>query len=134
MTAGILVHPDGRTEAISFDAANPLTVVGPEPEMAAAAFSEETTSCRMVFSAAPEPGSEPNAIASLARLEAATGNSRFFLDPTQAVAGVAVFFAASEEEIAEGIAQAARAVENYKADFPQEFQLWHNAVVNLEAY
>lgn len=134
MTAGILVHPDGRTEAVDFDPAAQDNIVGGSPVQAAAAFSEETTSCRMVFNSFPEGESaEPNPIASLARMEAATGNSRFFVDPTRAVTGVAVFYFAAEKEILEGIEQAARAVENYKADYPEEYRLWHNAVMNLEA-
>ena len=83
---------------------------------------------------AAQLGQEPNPVASLARNTSETDNPEFLTDPTRAVCGPVIFTAAdggsvNEDTIAE-VLQAIRAVENYRADNAEEFDLWRNAVLN----
>ena len=75
-------------------------------------------------------------MASLARNTAATNNPAFLTDPTRAICGPVIFTnregKSVEERTIESVDQAIRAVQNYREDNPEEYELWRNAVLNAD--
>ena len=73
-------------------------------------------------------------MASLARNTADTNNPAFLTDPTRAICGPVIFTnregKSVEERTIAAVDQAIRAVENYREDNPEEYELWRNAVRN----
>lgn len=82
-----------------------------------------------------DEGAAANPVASLGRNAAATGDGSFFSDPTTAICGPVIFVGAEGEDITldeiERIKDGIRAARNYRDDYPEEFNLWRNAVYNL---
>lgn len=142
MPRSMLVTPDLKTTEVdvdlesSFDQAAELLGGTPDDRLLVA-FTESGVSVAAVYCTAAKDAEqlEPNALASMGRQESETGDSRFISDPTRAILGPVLFVGEegqglTDEEV-ESIEQGIRAVENYKTDNPEEFQLWHDAVVNL---
>ncbi|APT84087.1 hypothetical protein [Corynebacterium aquilae] len=139
MTFGYLVHPDLTSRAIDFEIDDASKYFGElKGERVAVAFQEDGSSFAALYSAAAAAaGAEPNPVASMGRNEAETGNSAFFSDPTRAICGVVIFVGHEGEDISkEDIAKiddGIRAAKHYRQDFPQEYALWRNAVLNMHA-
>ncbi|SDS47308.1 hypothetical protein [Corynebacterium timonense] len=134
---GVLVQPDCDYRRVIFRPEDASRLIGAVEAAAttAAAFEQEGERYALFFDPlADTQGGEPNPVASLARNTADTANPEFLADPTRAICG-SVLFAAQEggnlgEATVEAIAQAVRAVSNYRADNEDEYELWRNAVVN----
>ncbi|OHR21183.1 hypothetical protein [Corynebacterium sp. HMSC034A01] len=133
---GFLVNPDLTYRRIVFDEDTVrATLGGVTDEVADVAFDQDGNRFHAIFRPdAAQLGQEPNPVASLARNTAETDNPEFLTDPTRAVCGPVIFTASdgdsvNEDTIAE-VLQAIRAVENYRADNAEEFELWRNAVLN----
>ena len=98
---------------------------------------ESGLSVAAVYSADAEhaEGVKPNPLASMGRNEADTGNASFLSDPTRAIMGNVLIMGTEGEDLTdeevESVHKGIRAVENYKSDYPDEFQLWSDAAVNL---
>lgn len=137
MTQGFLVNPDLTYRRIDFELEHAAQFLGgADNARVAVAFQEDgSTYAALYNSEAKAEGAHANPVASLGRNAAATGNSAFFTDPTTAVCGPVVFIGAEGEDVEEPeilrIKDGIRAARNYRSDYPQEFQLWRNAVYNL---
>lgn len=138
MTRGYLVQPDLTAKAIEFDIDNAAEYIGGTAEdRVAVAFQQRENATLAALHMTHEQGDgvEPNAVASMAKSEAATGNSAFFTDPTTAVIGPVIFVGPEGEDIS--FAQIAlvddgiRAVKNYMEDEPEDYALWRAAALNL---
>lgn len=140
MTNGILVNPDLSTRPVTVDDSQLAELLGGgSTEYISVSFDEGKEGLVAIVNSAPTAGlEEPNAFASLGKNHANTGNSAFFTDPTSAIFGPVIVVSgtvdaisditeAGQEQVEEGI----RATANYREDYPQEFQLWHNAAKNL---
>ncbi|ALC05070.1 hypothetical protein CDES_03085 [Corynebacterium deserti GIMN1.010] len=137
MTHGFLVNPDLTNRAIEFELEDVAKFLGGTVNgRVAVAFQEEGDLYAALYSAeAKEEGAAANPVASLGRNSAATGNAAFFSDPSTAVCGPVVFVGAEGDDITQEeidrIQDGIRAARNYRDDYPEEFQLWQNAVYNL---
>ncbi|HIW96795.1 MAG TPA: hypothetical protein H9867_10025 [Candidatus Corynebacterium gallistercoris] len=138
MPRSMLVNPDLTTEEMNIEISEaPRVLGGGADDKLHVAFVESGLTVAALFSSdakrAEKP--EPNPLASMGRKEAETGDSRFLSDPTRAILGPVLFVGEegqdlSDEEV-ESIHNGLRAVEHYKEDFPEEFELWRDAVINL---
>ncbi|MEJ5927929.1 hypothetical protein WG915_04760 [Corynebacterium sp. H128] len=139
MTLGYLVNPDLTSRKIEFELEQAAQFLGRvESDRVSVAFQEDGTALAALYSPdAREDGSEPNPVASMARNEAATGNSAFYTDPTTAICGPVIFVGVAGEDISdadiERVEHGIRAARNYRADEPEDFQLWRDAVINLHS-
>lgn len=140
MTNGILVNPDLSSRPVSFDDTQLSELLGASTtEQVTVSFSEDSDGLVAIVNAAPNAGlEEPNAFASLGKNHANTGNSAFFADPTAAVTGPVIVVSGSSDAVSditeagrEQVEEGLRATANYRQDYPEEFQLWHNAAKNL---
>ncbi|WP_448853849.1 hypothetical protein [Corynebacterium frankenforstense] len=137
MTRGLLVQPDLSRRVVDFELDDAAELLGgPVDGRVSVVFQEEGDVYAALYSAgAAAAGAEPNPVASLARNEAATGNSAFLPDPTRAISGPVLFVGADGEDIDEEtvarVDDAVRAVEAYREDEPEDFALWRAAVLNL---
>lgn len=140
MTNGILVNPDLSTRPVSFDDTQLAELLGGSTtEHVAVSFDEGQDGLVAIVNSAPNAGlEEPNAFASLGKNHANTGNSAFFSDPTAAITGPVIVVSGSVDAVSditeagqEQVEEGLRATANYREDYPQEFQLWHNAAMNL---
>lgn len=133
---GFLVNPDLTYRRIVFDEDTAReTLGGVANEAVDVAFDQEGNRFHAIFRPdAAELGAEPNPVASLARNTAETENPEFLTDPTRAISGPVIFTARDGESVdertIEKVIQAIRAVENYRTDNAEEFDLWRNAVKN----
>lgn len=133
---GFLVNPDLTYKRIVFDDDTARETLGSTiDEPVEVAFNQEGNRFHAIFRAdAADAGQEPNPVASLARNTAETENPEFLTDPTRAICGPVIFAARDggsvDEETIEKVLQAIRAVENYRNDNAEEFELWRNAVKN----
>lgn len=68
------------------------------------------------------------------RCATARSRTRWLTDPTRAISGLVIFtardVASVDERTIDKVLQAIRAVENYRDDNAEEFELWRNAVKN----
>ena len=138
MPRGYLVQPDLTAKAIEFEIDDAAQYIGGTAEdRVAVAFQQRENATLAALHMTHEQGDgvEPNAVASMAKNEAATGNSAFFTDPTAAVIGPVIFVGPEGEDISfEQIAlvdDGIRAVKNYMEDEPEDFALWRAAALNL---
>lgn len=140
MTNAILVAPDLSHRPVSFaDTDLPELLGGNSHDLIPVSFGEEGEPLVAIMNSAPTAGLEqPNPFASLGKNFANTGNAAFFADPASAVTGpvlvvsgtpadITDITAAGRGQVEEGI----RAAANYREDYPQEFQLWNNAAMNM---
>lgn len=138
MARALLVNPDLTYKELDVDFSDAAEVLGGgDHDRLHVAFVESGLTVAAVYSSEARKAEhpEPNALASMGRKESETGDSRFISDPTRAILGPVLFVGEegqdlTEEEI-ESVHNGIRAVEHYKADNPEEFKLWHDAVVNL---
>ena len=133
---GFLVSPDLSYRRIVFDEDTARDFLGGmHDDFVDVAFEQEGNRFHALFNPeARAQGAEPNPVASLARNTAATNNPAFLTDPTRAICGPVIFTnregKSVEERTIESVDQAIRAVENYREDNPEEYELWRNAVRN----
>ena len=133
---GFLVNPDLTYRRIVFDDDTAReTLGGMAGEVVDVAFDQDGNRFHAIFHPdAVQHGAEPNPVASLARNTAATNNPAFLTDPTRAICGPVIFTnregKSVEERTIASVDQAIRAVENYREDNPEEYELWRNAVRN----
>lgn len=137
MTVGYLVYPDLTSRKIEFEIDQASQFLGRlDNDRVSVAFQEDGRTLVALYSSdAKKEGAEPNPVASMAKNEAATGNSAFFTDPTTAICGPVIFVGAdgsdiTEEEIGH-VEDGIRAARNYKDDEPEDYNLWRGAVLNL---
>lgn len=137
MTIGYLVNPDLTCRKIEFELDHAAQFLGRiDSDRVSVAFQEDGTTLAALYSPdARAEGAEPNPVASMAKNEAATGNSAFYTDPTSAICGPVIFVGAdgtdvTEKEI-EHVENGIRAARHYRDDEPEDFQLWRGAVKNL---
>lgn len=134
---GFLVNPDLTYHRIVFDLDDANQFLGPVVrESVRVAFVSQDNEFEAFFSPeARENSAAPNPVASMARNQAATDNPNFLTDPASAISGPVIFMGrhgkSIDDDIVEQIKQAIRAVRNYKQDNAEEFELWHNAVLNM---
>lgn len=139
MTIGFLVNPDLTHYKIDFEIDQAQQFLGGVAnDRVAVSFQEDGSEYAALFNPeAKNKGAEPNPVASMARNNAATGNSAFLTDPTNAISGPVVFVDAEGKDISEEdidrIKNSMRAVLNYREDQPEDYALWRNAVKNLGA-
>lgn len=140
MTDGIIVNPDLSTRPVSFDEDQLGELLGGSThERIAVSFTEDGRTLVAVVNAAPNAGLEdPNPFASLGKNHANTANAAFFADPTAAVMGPVIVAGGDVDAVAdlddegrEQVEEGIRAAENYREDYPEEFDLWRNAAMNL---
>lgn len=137
MTIGYLVNPDLTSRKIEFEVDHAAQFLGRlDSDRVSVAFQEDGTTLAALFSPdAREAGAEPNPVASMAKNEAATGNSAFYTDPTSAICGPVIFVGADGADVTdadiERVEDGIRAARNYREDEPEDFQLWRGAVINL---
>ena len=140
MTRGYLVKPDLSARAIEFDIDEAASYIGGNvDDRVAVAFQQRDNATLAALHLSHEEGDgvEPHPVASMAKNEAATGNSAFLTDPTNAVVGPVIFVGQEGEDISfdqialvdDGI----RAVKNYMEDEPEDYALWRAAALNLPA-
>ncbi|WP_273408244.1 hypothetical protein [Corynebacterium ureicelerivorans] len=133
---GFLVNPDLTYRRIVFDDDTAReTLGGMTGEVVDVAFDQDGNRFHAIFRPdAVRHGAEPNPVASLARNTAETDNPEFLTDPTRAISGPVIFTARDgasvDERTIDKVLQAIRAVENYRDDNAEEFELWRNAVKN----
>ncbi len=138
MITGYLVHPDLSRRTIEFELEDAAQYLGGAVEgRVSVAFQEDGSTYAALYNAeAHAEGAEPNPVASLARNAASTGNSAFLQDPMRAICGPVIFVDAEGEDDADieaiiaAVDNGVRAVENYREDQPEEYQLWRAAVLN----
>lgn len=142
MARSLLVTPDLSITEVDVDLENSLDqtseLLGGAPDdRLLVAFAESGKPSAAVYCSAARRAEnpEPNPLASMGRQESETGDGRFISDPTRAILGPVIFIGEegqdlTDEEV-ESIEDGIRAVENYKTDNPEEYKLWHDAVVNL---
>ena len=134
---GFLVNPDLTYRRIIFDIDHASQFLGPVVlEGVRVAFSQNDTQYEAIYSPqARENRAAPNPVASMAANLAATDNANFLQDPTSAIAGPVIFVGRDghsiDDDIVDQIKQAIRAVRHYRDDNPEEYELWHNAVLNM---
>ena len=134
---GFLVNPDLTYRRIIFDIDHASQFLGPVVlEGVRVAFSQNDTQYEAIYSPqARENRAAPNPVASMAANLAATDNANFLQDPTSAISGPVIFVGRDghsiDDDIVDQIKQAIRAVRHYKGDNPEEYNLWHNAVLNM---
>ncbi len=139
MTIGFLVNPDLTHHKVDFEIDQAQQFLGGVAnDRVAVSFQEDGSEYAALFNPeAKNKGAEPNPVASMARNNAATGNSAFLTDPTNAISGPVVFVDAEGKDISEEdidrIKNSMRAVLNYREDQPEDYALWRNAVKNLGA-
>ena len=139
MTIGFLVNPDLTHHNVDFEIDQAQQFLGGVAnDRVAVSFQEDGSEYAALFNPeAKNKGAEPNPVASMARNNAATGNSAFLTDPTNAISGPVVFVDAEGKDISEEdidrIKNSMRAVLNYREDQPDDYALWRNAVKNLGA-
>ncbi|MDU0478753.1 hypothetical protein QVA66_05825 [Staphylococcus chromogenes] len=137
MTAGYLVNPDLTSRKIEFEIEHASQLLGRlDNERVSVAFQEDGRTLAALYSSeAKAEGAEPNPVASMAKNEAATGNSAFFTDPTSAICGPVIFVGADGTDITEAeiehVNDGIRAARNYREDEPEDYSLWRGAVLNL---
>lgn len=137
MTIGYLVNPDLTSRKIEFELEQAAQFLGRlDSDRVSVAFQEDGTTLAALYSPdARAEGAEPNPVASMAKNEAATGNSAFYTDPTSAICGPVIFVGAEGTDITESdiekVNDGIRAARNYRDDEPEDFQLWRGAVINL---
>ncbi|AKK02364.1 hypothetical protein [Corynebacterium epidermidicanis] len=137
MTIGYLVNPDLTSRKIEFELEHAAQFLGRvDNERVSVAFQEDGKTLAALYSSdAKSEGAEPNPVASMAKNEAATGNSAFFTDPTSAICGPVIFVGAEGADITdadiERVEDGIRAARNYKEDEPEDYSLWRGAVLNL---
>lgn len=137
MTIGYLVNPDLTSRKIKFELEQAAQFLGRlDSDRVSVAFQEDGTTLAALYSPdARAEGAEPNPVASMAKNEAATGNSAFYTDPTSAICGPVIFVGAEGTDITESdiekVNDGIRAARNYRDDEPEDFQLWRGAVINL---
>ena len=142
MARCMLVAPDLTATEVDLDLENNVEeaatlLEGTPDDRLHVAFAENDSTITAVYCSAATRSEvlEPNALASMGRQESDTGDSRFISDPTRAILGPVIFVGEEGEDLTdeeiESIHSGIRAVENYKQDNPEEYQLWHGAVVNL---
>ena len=133
---GFLVNPDLSYRRIVFDDATAReTLGGVTDDVVDVAFDQDGNRFHAIFRPdAAQLGQEPNPVASLARNTAETDNPEFLTDPTRAISGPVIFASRNggsvDEATVEKVIQAIRAVEHYRNDNAEEFELWSNAVRN----
>ena len=133
---GFLVNPDLSYKRIVFDEDSARELLGGvTDDVVDVAFDQEGNRFHAIFRPdALEQGEEPNPVASLARNTAETDNPEFLTDPTRAISGPVIFASREgrsvDERTIDAVIQAIRAVENYRTDNAEEFELWRNAVKN----
>lgn len=138
MARSILVTPDLKVEEHDVQISQAAEVLGfSADDRLQVVFVESGLSVAAIYSseAAKVDNPEPNPLASMGRKEQETGDSRFLSDPTRAVLGPVLFVGEggvdlTEEEV-QSIHDGVRALQHYREDQPEEFLLWHDAVVNL---
>lgn len=137
MTLGYLVNPDLTSRKIEFELDHAAQFLGRiDSDRVSVAFQEDGTTLAALYSPdARAEGAEPNPVASMAKNEAATGNSAFYTDPTSAICGPVIFVGADGTDITkadiEKVEDGIRAARNYRDDEPEDFQLWRGVVINL---
>ncbi|MBF0581375.1 MULTISPECIES: hypothetical protein [Corynebacterium] len=138
MARSLLVTPDLKVEEHDIELSQAAEMLGGSADdRLHVAFVESGLTIPAIYSseAAKAETPEPNPLASMGRNESEIGNARFLSDPTRAILGPVLFVGENgadltDEEV-ESVHNGIRAVENYRADQPEEFNLWHDAVVNL---
>lgn len=138
MARSILVTPDLKVEEHDVQISQAAEVLGfSADDRLQVVFVESGLSVAAIYSseAAKVDNPEPNPLASMGRKEQETGDSRFLSDPTRAILGPVLFVGEggvdlTEEEV-QSIHDGVRALQHYREDQPEEFLLWHDAVVNL---
>lgn len=135
---GVLVSPDLTYKRLVFSDAAVAELLGTEEYAGSdAAFEQEGERFHAFYNPVAGAEQEPNPVASLARNTADTANPDFLQDPTRAIRGPVIFCAKEGGNLGEGtiadIEHSIRAVRNFRADHAEEYELWHNAVVNHEA-
>ncbi|MBN9644052.1 hypothetical protein ACFSSC_01985 [Corynebacterium mendelii] len=138
MTKALLVEPDLSARDIDVDPTNMAPLFGDANARVSVAFDGDGTGIAAVYGTdARQQGGQPNPVASMAKNRAATGNAAFFTDPTNAICGPVVFIGADGHDLSDSeageVADGIRAVANYIDDQPEEYRLWHEAVMNLDA-
>ncbi|MEJ5997537.1 hypothetical protein [Corynebacterium sp. H130] len=137
MTIGYLVNPDLTSRKIEFELDHAAQFLGRlDSDRVSVAFQEDGTTLAALYSQdARAEGAEPNPVASMAKNEAATGNSAFYTDPTSAICGPVIFVGADGTDVTdadiERVEDGIRAARNYREDGPEDFKLWRDAVINL---
>ncbi|MEZ2121626.1 MULTISPECIES: hypothetical protein [unclassified Corynebacterium] len=137
MSIGYLVYPDLTSRTLTFEIEEAARFLGDlENDRVYVAFQDDGETLAALYSAgAKANGAEPNPVASMARNQAATGNSRFLTDPVSAICGPVIFIGADGADVTEkDIAKVERgiqAVRNYREDEPDEYALWRGAVLNI---
>lgn len=137
MTRGFLVNPDLTHRSVEFELVSAAQFLGgADDARVSVAFQEDgSTYAALYNSEARALGAHANPVASLGRMEAATGDSAFFSDPTTAICGSVIFIGAEGDDVGdaeiERIMDGIRAARHYREDYPEEFQLWRNAVYNM---
>lgn len=134
---GFLLNPDLTYRRIIFDVDHASDILGPRVlERTRVAFAQNDTQYEAIYS--PEArlkGEEPNPVASMAANLAATDNASFLQDPASAISGPVIFVGVDGSNIDDGVVEqvkdAIRAVLNYQEDFPEEYELWYNASLNM---
>lgn len=138
MTAGFLVNPDLTRRQIEFELDHAQEFLGGDKEdRVSVVFQEDGSTYAALFNPeAKAEGAEPNPVASLARNAADTGNASFLQDPIRAISGPVIFVDAEGNDDIETVIAAVehgiRALNNYREDSPEEYELWHNAVRNSD--
>ncbi|WJY96842.1 hypothetical protein [Corynebacterium fournieri] len=133
---GFLVNPDLTYRRVVFDDDTAReSIGGMTDDVVDVAFDQDGNRFHAIFRPdAAAHGEEPNPVASLARNTAETDNPEFLTDPTRAISGPVIFIARDgssvDERTIDKVMQAIRAVENYRTDNAEEFELWRNAVKN----
>lgn len=138
MARCLLVTPDLKVEEHDIELSQaPELLGGSADDRLQVAFVESGVTVPAIYSseAAKAEMPEPNPLASMGRNAEDTGNARFLSDPTRAILGPVLFVGENgadltDEEV-DSVYNGLRAVENYRVDQPEEFLLWHDAVVNL---
>lgn len=137
MTIGYLVNPDLTSRKIEFELEHAAQFLGRlDNDRVSVAFQEDGNTLAALFSPdARAEGAEPNPVASMARNEAAIGNSAFYTDPTTAICGPVIFVGAEGTDVSQDdiqrVEDGIRAARNYRDDEPKDFKLWRDAVINL---
>ncbi|OFL14433.1 hypothetical protein HMPREF3171_01940 [Corynebacterium sp. HMSC08F01] len=133
---GLLVNPDLTYRRIVFDEDSAREMLGGGTDgVVEVAFDRDGNRFHAIYRVdAGIVGAEPNPVASLARNTAETDTPEFLTDPTRSICGPVIFAARGGGSISEGtveeVVNAIRAVENFRNDNPEEFELWRNAVKN----
>ncbi|WP_408925203.1 hypothetical protein ACKFRT_10280 [Corynebacterium sp. YSMAA1_1_F7] len=138
MARSMLVTPDLQAKELDIDLSEAADVLGgSEQDRLHVVFVESGLTVAAIYSsdARKAENPEPNPLASMGRKEQETGDSAFISDPTRAIIGPVLFVGDEGEDLTdedvESIHTGIRAVENYKADNAEDYQLWHDAVINL---